>query len=161
MKWYQTQIIGVIVGGFITMSANWLLKWNENRIEIKNIKAGIKTEISVFADFIESGLTKVQEYKQQFELSKKIPNLKMTGQFDFSFIDSNMSKIGALDENLMKKIIELRGLKEAYTAGSTILFDTIILYNKGNVGVTTVALHLTAIEESMIKIKTLSDEIIT
>lgn len=161
MKWYETQIIGVIVGGFITMFANWLLKWNENRIEIKNIKAGIKAEVSVFTTFIESGLVTVQKYKQQFEETKIIPNLKITGQFDFSFIDSNMPKIGALDEELMKKIIELRGLKEAYAAGSKILFDSILLYNERKVGVTTIAVHLTAIENSMKKMKNLSDEITT
>lgn len=161
MKWYETQIVGVIIGGLITMLANWLLKWNETRIETKNIKAGAKVEVLVFSKFIESGIPKIQKHREEFEATGKIPKLKMTGQFKFTFIDSNMSKFGALDEELMKKIIELRGLKEAYTDGAKILFDTIVLYQEGSVGSSILKLHLTALENSMKKMKTLSDEIVT
>ena len=161
MKWYETQIVGVIVGGLITMLANWLLKWNESRIETKNLKAGAKAEVLVFSKFIESGIPKIQKHKEEFEATGKIPKLKMIGQFEFNFIDSNMSKIGTLDEELMKKIIELRGLKEAYTAGAEILCDTITLYQEGSVGSSTIKLLLTASENSMKRMKILSDEIIT
>ena len=161
MKWYETQIIGVIVGGVITMLANWLLKWNESRIEKRNLKAGAKAEVLVFSKFIESGIPKIQKLKEEFEATGKIPKLKMTGHFDFIFIDSNMSKIGILDKEFMKKIIELRGLKEAYTAGSEILSDTITLYNKGSIDPSTIKLLFTASENSMKRMKILSDEITT
>jgi len=48
MKWYETQIIGVIVGGLIVFCSNWFYMWNENRIERNKLKAGINFEIKVF-----------------------------------------------------------------------------------------------------------------
>ena len=161
MKWYETQIVGVIVGGLITMLANWLLRWNENRIETKNLKAGIKAEVLVFSKFIEGGLPKIQKYKEEFESTGNIPKLTMTGQFNFSFIDSNMSKIAALDEELMKKIIELRGLNEACTQGAKILFDSISLYHEKPVSAPFITLHLTALENSIKRMIKLSHEICT
>jgi len=143
------------------MLANWLLRWNENRIETKNLKAGVKAEVSVFSKFIEDGLPKIQKHKEGFELTGKIPKLKMSGQFNFSFIDSNMSKIGALDEELMKKIIELRGLNEGYTEGARILFDLIPFYQEKTVGASIITLHLTALENSMKMMIKLSKEICT
>jgi hypothetical protein len=52
-------------------------------------------------------------------------------------------------------------LKEAYTAGSEILSDTITLYNKGSIDPSTIKLLLTASENSMKRMKILSDEITT
>ena len=67
MKWYETQIVGVIIGGLIAMLANWLLRWNENRIETRNLKAGVKAEVSVFSTFIKTGLPTIQQYKEELK----------------------------------------------------------------------------------------------
>jgi hypothetical protein len=65
--------------------------------------------VLVFSKFIESGIPKIQKHKEKFEATGKIPKLKMTGHFDFIFIDSNMSKIGILDKEFMKKLLSLEG----------------------------------------------------
>ncbi len=143
------------------MLANWLSRWNENRIETKNLKAGVKAEVLVFSKFVKDGLPKIQKCKEEFESTGKIPKLAMTGEFSFSFIDSNMSKIGALDKELMIKIIELRGLKEGSTEGAKILFDLIPLYQEKKVSASIITLHLTVLKNSMERMIKLSDEICT
>lgn len=145
MKWYETQIIGVIIGGLITMIANWLLKWDESRRETKNIKAGVKAEILVCSKFLDYGIPTIQKLREEFETTAVIPELKMTGQFNFTFIDSNMSKFGALDTKLLVKIIELRSLHEAYIEGAKILFDSISLYRNGSFDSSLLRFHLTTL----------------
>jgi len=159
-KWYETQIIGVIVGGLITLVANWFYRWNESRIEKNNLKAGINAEISVFFEFTESVLKTIQKTKKEFESKGSIFEVKMTGVFEFNFIDSNMSKLSIVGGNLLKKIIELKGLCVAYIEGSKIIFDEISVFNKSGCSKSALMLSISQAEGTMKRIKELCDEII-
>lgn len=100
MKWYQTQIVGVIVGGIIAFGFNWIYRWNEKRIEKRNLKAGIKAEVKVFTEFLKYGLQTIYKYKETLEKNGSIPSSKITGNFDTVFIDGNIDKLGVLEESL-------------------------------------------------------------
>jgi len=160
MNWYETQIVGVIVGGLIAFCSNWFYRWNENRIERKKLKAGINSEVKVFSEFIAHSLQTIKKYGELLESSGTIPLSKITGDFEFFFIDSNMTKVGLLEKSIIKQVIELKGLKCALTEGLNILIGMIPSLKEQKIKKSTIENHLIAAENSIKKIQEISNKII-
>jgi len=160
MKWYETQIIGVIVGGLIVFCSNWFAKWNENRQECNKLKAVIYSEIKIFSDILSQCLVTIEQYQKDLEESGTISKSKITGNFEFSFIDSNMAKIGILDKPLIKLIIEIRGLRCAFAEGLNILIELIPSFHELKIKEYTIKTHLISAENSIKKMQQINNQII-
>jgi hypothetical protein len=118
MSWYDSTIIGVIVGGIIGFGSASLRDYLGNRRLVKHLKIGTKAEISVLKDFLETAHRNIAKYKEdltQINGKGKIPKYENywfpqktvkalrlyepTGDFQFVFLDNNIGKIGNRKES--------------------------------------------------------------
>lgn len=115
MKWYETQIVGVIAGGLIVFCSNWFFRWNENRIERNKLKAGIN---SIDNNITKIGILEKSIIKQIIELKglncafakglniliEQIPFFK-----EHKIEKSTIESLLITAENSIKKLQEING----------------------------------------------------
>ncbi len=125
MAWYNSQLLGVIVGGFIGGFGRIIYEFVNNRRLKRNLSKGIKCEIKVLVDWVNSGIEQYEGYFKQIKDNGRIKTLyKSTGVLSLSFLDNNIEKIGILDESILVPIIEIKGILDILEDNLNLLHET-------------------------------------
>ena len=162
MAWYESQLIGVFVGALIVFGTQQANRFFERKREKRNLIAGIKAEVRVLIDFLETNLKDTRKYRKILKEKGNLPRMAYLGGFELRFVDKNLDKFGILDERLLVKTTELRGLLDAHHIGMKSLVETLIpMFKDGKSDIASLELFLRSDENSLEKMVKLGGEILS
>lgn len=162
MEWYETQIIGVAVGGLLGFGANFLLKYFDKKKLKESLEAGIKSEVKFLKHVADRGVVDFTLYKDEIIKNRKVKTLyEYTGDFTFYFLDKNLDKIGILGEDLLTPLIELRQMVTTLSAGLRITRDTAHKARENNSYLSTHEVQLTQAIATFTHIKELCNKVLS
>ena len=169
MAWYETQLIGVLVGGFLTFVSVEGRKRLEEKRTANRLMAAIRAEMSAHQDFLDGGHRQLKTIKREFAVTTLLTTTyAFVGDFRLCFIDANMDNLGILPEALLTKVIYYRGVLSALGDATKILHQTMaknlgmaiepnhIMHSQLNNGIATYEALMKSNKEIVMKIDMLS-----
>ena len=114
-KWYEAQILGVIVGALAVIASTYIPHLLEKRQEKKNLKTGIKCEVKVITKVCEEDLAVFEDYAKRIREKGGPPEIIVPAAAKTRFIDCSLACLGSLETEFVEKVIQLlASLDSAY-----------------------------------------------
>jgi hypothetical protein len=162
MAWYETQIIGVAVGGILGIGANILLSYLKDNKLKKSLLAGLRSEIKFLRHVADRGAKDFERYKNEIEKLGKVQTIyAYTSDFEFHFLDKNLDKVGILDEAFLTPLIALRQTSIALGTGLKTTIETGYKAQNNNELIGIFISQLTQAIATFTRVKELCDEVLS
>jgi len=145
MSFLDSQLAGVIAGGLIGGFGKIIYDFIKNWRLKKNLKNGIKAEIRVLKDALESGLKNYEGYFKEIETHRKPKTIfEPLKEVRLFFLEKNLEKIGILDESFLLPLVEINGRLEVTAQGINIFHKTAneVFEGKGSVKILMIQLKM-------------------